>query len=68
MLDFLDSLGFWGGIAVGAIVVAIIASFAERRRNNRMDVDQVGFMPWTLILVLSVLAAVFAASLALKGA
>ncbi|WP_164115010.1 hypothetical protein [Sphingorhabdus sp. Alg239-R122] len=67
MLDFLDSLDLWGAIAIGGAVVALVASLAERRRNNRADVDRVGFMPWTLILVLAVLTTIFAASFALKS-
>ncbi len=68
MHEFLDSLGLWGAIAMGAAIIALVASLAERRRNNRADVDRVGFMPWTLILVLAVLTTIFAASFALKSA
>jgi hypothetical protein len=55
----------WGG-AAAAVVVAITSAFGERRRSRRRDMDQVGFMPWTLIQVLAMLLAVILASVALN--
>ena len=67
MPELLDSLNMWGRIAIVAVVVVIAASLAERRREKRANMDKVGFMPWTFIMVMGVLTAVFAASLAIKG-
>ena len=55
----------WAG-AAAAVVVAITSAFGERRRSRRRDMDQVGFMPWTLIQVLAMLLAVILASVALN--
>lgn len=53
----------WSG--AGAMVALAVASgVAEHRRRNRRDMDQVGFMPWALIQVISLLGAMVLASLA----
>lgn len=44
-----------GGLAV---LVAAWAWFADRRRMRRSDPDAVGFMPWTTVFFLGVLAGV----------
>ena len=52
----------WTGCAA-AIGVAGLSAWAERRRARRTNLDAVGFMPWPLIMILSILiGAVFAAS------
>ncbi len=48
-------------------VLVAVSSVADRRRSRRSNIDDVGFMPWTAITVISVLATVVAAALALKG-
>ncbi len=35
--------------------VAMIAEIGNRRRNNRRDIENVGFMPWSTITALSLL-------------
>jgi len=55
----------WGG-AIAAVLVAVGSGFGEHRRRQRRDMDQVGFMPWTLVQVLAMLAAVILASVALN--
>ncbi|MFM2099173.1 MAG: hypothetical protein RLZZ366_712, partial [Pseudomonadota bacterium] len=45
-----------------------IAVLGDRRRNRRSDPDDVGFMPWPLVLVLSLIIAGLLAALALKAA
>ncbi len=35
--------------------VAVIAEIGNRRRNNRRDIDDVGFMPWSTITALALL-------------
>lgn len=47
--------------------MAGLASWADRRRVNRSDPDAVGFMPWPLVLMFSILAAAVLAALALKS-
>ncbi|WP_343520045.1 hypothetical protein [Sphingomonas sp.] len=53
---------------MGAFVaVAAGSGLADWRRTKRRDLDRVGWMPWTLIQVLAMLAAVVTAALAIKG-
>jgi hypothetical protein len=58
-----DMLWVMCAVSVG---VALTAILADRRRNRRAELDKVGFMPWPLILILSILIAAVAAALALK--
>jgi hypothetical protein len=58
--------GLWGWCA-GAVAIAGIAALGDRRRRNRKHLDQVGFMPWPLILVLALLTAVTLAAVGLRG-
>jgi hypothetical protein len=57
----------WTGAAILSAIIVLVSSLADRRRNRRRDINAVGFMPWTFITVLSLLATVVAAALALKG-
>ena len=67
----IDALYFsnhlWTAIAVLSGVVVVVSSIADRRRNRRTNIDDVGFMPWTAITVFAVLATVISAALAIKG-
>jgi len=56
--------GYLGGAAV-ACAIACYASWAERRRNRRHDLDRVGWMPWPLVLIGAILAAALFVALAL---
>ena len=47
--------------------VVLVSSLADRRRHNRMNIEDVGFMPWMAITVFSVLAMVLSVALAIKG-
>lgn len=58
---------FWTATAVLSAFVVAVSALADRRRTNRKDIEAVGFMPWTAITVLFVLATVLSAALALKG-
>ncbi len=58
---------FWAGVSVISGVLVLVSSIADRRRNRRSNIDDVGFMPWTTITVFAVLATVIAAALAIKG-
>lgn len=35
--------------------VAVISEVGNRRRNNRRDIEDVGFMPWSTITALALL-------------
>ena len=52
-------------LAGASAALAAIASLADRRRARRRDLDRAGFMPWTLITLFAILAAVMLAALAL---
>jgi cytochrome c oxidase assembly factor CtaG len=54
-------------IAGFLLLLALLAAFAEHRRKNRRDLDNVGLMPWNFIQVIAFLCAVVAAVLALKS-
>jgi hypothetical protein len=43
------------------------AAIADARRMRRRDFDRVGFMPWSMIFILSLVVAVCATAFALKG-
>ena len=53
-------------ISIGAAVLFGVAEVANWRRNNRRDVDNVGFMPWRGIALASAAVAIFATAFALK--
>ncbi len=55
----------WIGAGV-ALAVAVASGFGEHRRRNRRDMDRVGLIPWPLVQVLAMLAAVILASVALN--
>ncbi|NBR32109.1 MAG: hypothetical protein EBS87_06540 [Sphingomonadaceae bacterium] len=54
----------WIG-CLGALALAGVSNWAERRRARRANMDAVGFMPWPLIMVLSILVAAILAAFAL---
>ena len=53
-------------VSVTAAILFGVAELAEGRPRNRHDVDNVGFMPWRGIALVSVAVAIVAAALALK--
>ena len=53
-------------VAITAAALFGVAEIASWRRNNRRDVEQVGFMPWRGIALASAAVALFAAAFALK--
>ena len=60
-----DYLLWW---IVGALVAfAVVAGFGEHRRRKRRDFDAVGFMPWQLLQILSLILAMGLAALAVHG-
>lgn len=56
----------WTGMAAIAAAVVVISSVADRRRQKRTNIEDVGFMPWTLMTILAMLLTVVAAALAIK--
>jgi hypothetical protein len=54
-------------IGAGATLTVLVAAFADRRRQQRRNLDKVGFMPWPLIAVMGTLVALFAFAIALRG-
>lgn len=54
----------WGW-AAGALTVAALAGFIDWRDSRRRDYDRPALMPWTLIQVLALLAAVMLTAAAL---
>ncbi|MEP7348756.1 MAG: hypothetical protein ABI668_02250 [Sphingorhabdus sp.] len=63
---FLDD-HFWTAISASSALLILVSSVADRRRQKRKRIDDVGFMPWTGITVLSVLATVVTAAFAIKA-
>lgn len=57
----------WTIVAAGAAAVVLISSVADRRRQKRNNIEDVGFMPWTFMTILSMLLTVVAAALAIKS-
>ena len=45
-------------VAGGMLLLAMVAGLGEWRRQRRKDFDDVGFMPWQLVQVLALCAAV----------
>jgi hypothetical protein len=55
------------GFCGASLAVAGISALADRRRVRRTNLDAVGFMPWSLILILTLIASAVFAALALKA-
>ena len=53
--------------AGGFAAVAGMAFVADHRRVNRRDLDRVGWMPWNLVQILAIIAAIAAAAMAIKA-
>ncbi len=54
-------------VGIAAAALFGVAEVANWRRNNRRDVDNVGFMPWRGIALASAAVALFATALWLAG-
>lgn len=63
----MHELSIFHAIAAGvAAVLAVVAWVADIRRMRRRDPDAVGFMPWTGIFFIALLAAVMLTGLAAR--
>ena len=60
-------MNIWNVISALAAALAGFSILADRRRAGRTDIDRVGFMPWTAITVMSVLATVLSVALVIKS-
>jgi len=58
-------LQLWLG-AAGAAGIAVVSGLGQYRRQKRKRIDDVGFVPWQLIQVLSMIGAAILVSLALN--
>ena len=54
-------------LALAGLVVAVIGTIAERRRANRRNINQVGFMPWRGIVLAGIFVALIAGAYAFKS-
>ncbi|HEX9966089.1 MAG TPA: hypothetical protein VGB04_14020 [Allosphingosinicella sp.] len=50
-------------LAALAAALAALAGWADHRRGKRRDVDKPGWVPWQLIMVLAMMAAVVCGAL-----
>jgi len=64
-MDLLTEMLAIAGLS--AAVVAAIAWNGDRRRFRRSNLDKVGFMPWTLIFFVALLAAIFLLGVAARA-
>lgn len=70
-MDWIENFAWqdhvWTVVSLMSASLVIVSSVADRRRHKRKNIENVGFVPWTIITVLSVLCAVLSAALAIKG-
>ena len=53
-------------VAVLGFVVAVYGTIAERRRAKRKNIDQVGFMPWRIIVFAGIFTALVFGAVAMR--
>ncbi len=59
-----EIVGLWG---LAMVLVALLALWAEKRRNKVAKFDNVGWVPWTAIFMTSAMIAAACIALAAKG-
>ena len=64
--DFWDN-HVWIASSMMSALLVLVSTVADRRRQKRKRIDDVGFMPWTGITVISVLAMVITVAFAIKA-
>lgn len=70
MQEFLTQLWdfqIWTVVAIAGAMVAVVSIIADRRRHRRTNMENVGFMPWTGISVLSIMVTLLSTALAIKA-
>lgn len=67
MIEDIDLSTLFWAIAAAALVLALVAAVADRRRSRRPVLDRVGWVPWTAIQILAFFTAICAAWLATKS-
>lgn len=60
-----SSLVLWATGSLAAVLAAL-ARYADARRHHRMNLDRVGFMPWTGVFFWSFLASVLLLGFAVR--
>lgn len=54
--------------AIGLLLgLAVLAAIMDRRRNNRDELDRVGWVSWPLVMVLALTGAMMSAMLIAAG-
>jgi hypothetical protein len=56
------SAPFWL-LAAASAALAFLAGWADRRRGRRRNLDKPGWVPWDLVLILAMIAAVVGVAL-----
>lgn len=54
----------WAG---AALAIVALGGFADRRNRRRRNIDRVAMLPWPLIQVMALLAAIVLAALAVNA-
>ena len=70
MIDWLTenwNFHMWAVVAVLSALAAVVFVLADRKRQKRDRLDQVGFVPWTGLSVLAMGITLIAAVLAVKA-
>jgi hypothetical protein len=52
-------------ISLTSLAIVGLSGWADRRRARRQNLDDVGFVPWPLIMILGMISAAVATALAL---
>lgn len=53
-------------LAGGLVGLTAYASWADRRRMRRADLDRPGWVPWPMVMILSIISAAVLAAIGLK--
>ena len=53
-------------VAGAALLLAVLAAVREKQRMNRPNLDQVGWVPWNLLQIISGIVAIVSLVLAFK--
>lgn len=62
-----DAQALLAGIAVLALLIAVLAGWREHRRRVRHDPDAIGWVDWTTVQVIALIVLALTGWLAAKG-